>query len=900
MSSTLHEHHPDAELTVLLLDADPDEVADFAGAQLIAAADAVGEQFGLLAAANPAGALSMAVIPHLIRRVLASGDGSVLYVGAGQRVLGLLNALVSLTRDHDVVLVARASVAARSLIAQAELGEGAFSWQLLGLRSGTSTSALLDAWPRYFTTEDDEGAGAVRTWIDGIPALVPNVGILRDARYRPDRWSSSVQAPGDFCEMNDELRPDVNSARIIDFGELDAREPQSWFDRPDRVAISSAPELAQLAELHAEQLREAGWSAEGTRQPPYAQLQDGLRLTEAIRALLVNAILVGEVTSSPFVASGRAELYHYLNEPGARGRASGLTRLHMAIWDRRSDLQEAYPHLDGPDGPGFAGWLCAYADEQEGLVPELLPPVPELSYRDADSHAHEDAPRAGVNVVGFFTSELGVGEVARLLIAGLDARRIPALPIQGNLAPPSRQGASFSYADIDDAAYPINVVCVNGDGIPVFAREAGRAFFEDRYTIAVWWWEVGGPPSSWTGAYEFVDEVWVASQYVYDAIAPSSPVPVVKITLPLLLPERVGRTRAQLGLPEGFVFLYAHDYHSVFARKHPIGLIEAFCKAFAPGSGAKLVLKSINAPTRAHEHERAMHAASRHPDITLIDGYVSAAEKDAMIEQADCYVSLHRSEGFGLTLAEALLMGKPVIATRFGGNMEYMSDENSYLVDYKPTLVGEGVYPYPPDGVWAEPDLDRAAALMRRVFSEREEAQSKGRLARAEMISRHSPDVAGAVMERRLTLIAERMYEEGARSLNLEHLPPLSDELRGVAAKPPTINWGRGIASRLKRRALRPLESWILAYVAHETNVDAERRRTISALDDRMRDVARNLKDQQNARHAETMAELRRIKSHLGELAAPSRPDGRDHPVPETASLATEKTVEIPEPFSNS
>ncbi len=500
-------------------------------------------------------------------------------------------------------------------------------------------------------------------------------------------------------------------------------------------------------------------------------------------------------------------------------------------------------------------------------MPALLPPTPELAYRDANPHIHEDPPRWGVNVAGFFTAELGVGEAARLLISGLDAASIPALAIQGHLVPPSRQDEEFAYARIDEAAYPINILCINGDGVPVFAREAGRSFFEGRYTIALWWWEVGEPPADWSQSYEFLDEVWVASQHIYDAIAPTSPVPVVRMTLPVPMPNLTAGTRAELGLPEdGFVFLYVHDYHSVAARKNPLGLIEAFRRAFPAGAGAKLVLKSINAETRPQEHERIVLAAREHADITLVDAYVSGAEKNAMIAACDCYVSLHRSEGFGLTAAEAMLLGKPVIATRYGGTLEFMNDENSYLVRWEPAPVGDGAYPYSPDGTWAEPDLDHAAELMRHVFEAREEARGRGQIARREMLERHSPAVAGEAMRRRLALIHERLYLDGARALNLAHLPSLSDGAAARAAinSPPAIGWGSGRLARVRERLLRPVANWSRAYIEHQSQVEAEGRDAIerveelnARIDSRLREVAQTLQDQQQAQHAETLAVLR-------------------------------------------
>jgi glycosyltransferase involved in cell wall biosynthesis len=839
MAQTLREHHPDALLTVLVLDADPGELEAPPAARMLGMDALPGEDHGLLAAANPPGALCLAALAPLMRVLLDSGEGPVLYLGAGQRVLGPLSELLELQQDYEVAVVAR-PVARAPAAVPVEAGMGALSRQLLGLRAGRSTNALLAAWPRYFKSVEDDGWGAARAWMDSIPSLVEGVGVLRHPGYGLDPWSlasATVQgtaAAGDAAEDDRGLRVDGASARAVDFSGLDPADPPAWLDGADRIRLSAVPVLAELVECQAEDLRTAGLLDAALVRAPYAQLEDGLRVGETVRALLLQGMADGELARSPFTGAGRRELYAYLNQLDGRGRGAGLTRLHMAIWERRADLRATYPHIDGPDGAGFAGWLCLHGVESEGLVAELLPPTPELAYRDANPYLHEDGPRWGVNVVGFFTAELGVGEAARLLIAGLDAGSVPALPIQGALIPPSRQGHEFAHAAIDEAAYPINILCVNGDGIPVFAREAGRSFFEGRYTIALWFWEVGDPPPSWSQAYEFIDEVWVASQHVYDVIAPTSPVPVVKTRLPVATPELAPRGRAELGLPErGFVFLYAYDYHSVAARKNPLGLIEAFRRAFPARGDAQLVLKSINAESRADDHERVVLAARGRGDITLLDDYVSGAEKNAMIAACDCYVSLHRSEGLGLTVAEAMLLGKPVIATRYGGTLEFTSEENSYLVRCEPVAVGERAYPYAPEAIWAEPDLDHAAALMRHVLDHPQEALDRGRIARRDVLEHHSPAVAGAAMGRRLALVNE-------------HLP--------------TINWGAGRMGRLRWRAQRPVADWSRAYVEHESKIDTETQLAIARLDARVRDVARALHDQQNAHHAEALVALRRLR----------------------------------------
>src|SRR5262249_15651963 len=142
-------------------------------------------------------------------------------------------------------------------------------------------------------------------------------------------------------------------------------------------------------------------------------------------------------------------------------------------------------------------------------------------------------------------------------------------------------------------------------------------------------------------------------------------------------------TRAQLGLPDGFVFLFSFDFHSVYDRKNPEGLIAAYTRAFEPDDGATLVIKSINGAPHPSDLQRLRFAARRRPDIVLIDDYVDAHRVQGLLERSDCFVSLHRAEGFGLHLAAAMAAGTPVIATSYSGNVDFMDDDSAFLVPYE-------------------------------------------------------------------------------------------------------------------------------------------------------------------------------------------------------------------------
>ena len=232
---------------------------------------------------------------------------------------------------------------------------------------------------------------------------------------------------------------------------------------------------------------------------------------------------------------------------------------------------------------------------------------------------------------------------------------------------------------------------MNGDTIPVFAREAGPEFFHDRYTIALWWWELGEPPGGVGARHSTsVDEVWVAvGPHPAMRCPPRHPRRSSRSRCPSSCRRSQRFDRGALGLPEGFLFLFVFDYHSTAARKNPVGVIEAFRQRLRAG------LRSLARPSRRsttenlpHEHQRAPLAAAGHPDIHLARRYVWAGEKNAMVASCDCYVSLHRSEGFGLTPAEAMYLGRPVIATAYGGVIDFMTAHNSYLVGHRLAQVG--------------------------------------------------------------------------------------------------------------------------------------------------------------------------------------------------------------------
>jgi glycosyltransferase involved in cell wall biosynthesis len=367
-------------------------------------------------------------------------------------------------------------------------------------------------------------------------------------------------------------------------------------------------------------------------------------------------------------------------------------------------------------------------------------------------------PPLGVNLVGYLRAELGVAEVARQLISAFDTQEVPLLPIAID-AGTSRQQHPFGAVERFAHPYAINLLCVNADQTPQVAAMAGPDFFAGRSTIGLWWWEVSDFPDFFRAAFDVVDEIWAGSAFVADTLRAVSPKPVVRIPMPVTLPADVAPARTRFGFAEDEVtFLYVFDYNSVVARKNPVGLVDAYRRAF-PEAGAedmqtRLVLKCINSERHPSAHAQVLAAIAGREDVTVMDDYLSAADKDALLASCDCYVSLHRSEGFGLTCAEAMLLGKPVIATGYSGTADFMDAGHSLPVGWTMVPVGPANEPYPADGEWADPDLDQAAAHMRAVAADPELRRTLGERARAFVQREHSPAAAGAAMRARLEVVA--------------------------------------------------------------------------------------------------------------------------------------------------
>lgn len=415
------------------------------------------------------------------------------------------------------------------------------------------------------------------------------------------------------------------------------------------------------------------------------------------------------------------------------------SRLHRS----RPDLAAAFPEPEGRDLDAFRTWIT-HSWRRERRSPLLRPSVERMRPRWVDV----DRRPGGINVIGYFGFDKSLGDVARRILGCLRAAGVPAnaLDYHRSGSPPTREQVDTT----NELHYDTNLIVVNADQMPLFDADYGAITRPGRHTIAYWFWDVEHVPPQVLDAMRFVDEVWVATPFTAESLGALASVPVRVVDVPV--PEPVPATTLPADLArehDGFRFVVTFDHLSVTERKNPIGAIDAFRRAFPePRPGVELIVKSINASHRWIEHERVRLATAFRPDIRVVDRHLDRGEQLALIADADCLVSLHRSEGLGLHLIEAMWLGTTTIATRYSGNLHFMDDSNAALVDARlvPVTRGEGYFP--PEARWADPDLDQAATWMRRLVDEPELTARLARAARAKMLAQASPAEAGAAIAR--------------------------------------------------------------------------------------------------------------------------------------------------------
>jgi glycosyltransferase involved in cell wall biosynthesis len=311
-----------------------------------------------------------------------------------------------------------------------------------------------------------------------------------------------------------------------------------------------------------------------------------------------------------------------------------------------------------------------------------------------------------------------------------------------------------------DGVYDINVAHMATDQLPHYFSELRKQVKRCRYNILQTYWELAEAPLVWRPLLERIDELWAPNSYVADAFRPIFDRTITVIPACVNINRQYSYARQYFGLDDDrFYFIFSFDYYSGTARKNPLGVAQAFGYAFPdPKTQVGLLIKSTGPgeldPTVSQHLKNSSTIDKR---ITILDRSVDRDEILSLIDDCDCYISLHRSEGFGLGMAEAMALGKPVIATDYSGNLDFLTERTGFPVPFLLRKLMPGEYPMGEGQSWAEPDLEVAIRHMRTVFADREERVRRSLRGKQFIEDHYSGRTAAQVIMDRLHEIHKRL-----------------------------------------------------------------------------------------------------------------------------------------------
>jgi glycosyltransferase involved in cell wall biosynthesis len=763
--------------------------------------------------------LNTAIKPFVIELLFARGFENVIYFDPDIAIHGSLDEMLRWIENANILLTPHITApiddgkipAERNLLScgTCNLGFAAF-------HQSDQTQKFIGWWKSKLTrdcvVDFRRGLFVDQKWMEFAPSFCDRVQIVRHPGWNVAYWNLPTRA---VMECDGGFTVNGEPLVFFHFSGFDADRGVFGKHQTRYTLDNIPPAVATLAERYTDDVRRNGLA--DTKRIPYAhgKFADGTPVPDLARKIFREG---GDELAARFpdpAGADSAAFIRFVNEPFVfNGRSSPfVTRIMREVFHNHPDLfiEEQFPDVLGVHARSFAEWFAGPGREFHKLPDAFVQPardalsggagspavatsssfskwIYQMAWRFKDlTHAFiplktrqkiaaalfrrayvnessETSPSSaasllprGVNVIGYLRAELGVGEAARATLRACKAAGIETAAIDFTKGVQSRLDEKVPGGFATDPKFGVTLLHLNAEQVPYAVADL-EAAMKGRYNIAFWNWELPELPDSWLECTQFLDEVWAPSQFCATAFGRKLKIPVAQIPYAIDVEVPPGIGRRELGVPEdGFVFLYMFDALSVPQRKNPMAVVEAYLRARPSLRGkTHLVLKMINGEKETGTLKQLRAAMDREPSIVTIDRYLRRPELNALFNAADCYVSLHRSEGFGLTLAESMFLGKPVIATGWSSNMDFMTPWNSIPVPYRLVQLDQDYGPYPRGQWWADPDVDAAATAMIRVANEPDFGRALGAKAAEDIRTNFSPAAVGAIIRGRLDAIRHR------------------------------------------------------------------------------------------------------------------------------------------------
>jgi glycosyltransferase involved in cell wall biosynthesis len=617
-----------------------------------------------------------------------------------------------------------------------------------GAFSNTARSlAIISWWERQLRTlgsaDISTGLFTDQKWIDFAPVFSPTTYIIRDPSYNVAYWNLHERK---LTRHDDGWRVTFvdGSQSDLTFFHFSGYSPTTDILSKHENRFGKRPpgDTRQLLARYSDLLVVSGLYALRERPIAAPRFDNGVAWDPICRMLYRGILSADPDFGDPLQGDA------FLRVASGSEVGDHLPRYLRTILKQRADVAQAYD--DGRNLSDFLTWLTNDGPTQLGVGMDLLS---HLGIRGGDVKGVSGDVK-GVNYVGYFRSHLGIAEASRNAVAALKSAKIDvALHDISHQAMSPTGTYAVDLGVSSHSRYGVTILGVNADETPRTIANL-PSDLHSTFLIGCWAWETSEFLEEWCDRFDLVDEVWVASKYVAEAVRAKATVPVLVMPYAVLVPEVEPDKRwltqicPDVALDE-FIFICFFDVASIPFRKNPRGAIEAFKRAFRSHEPVRLIVKVLNGE-RDPDLLKSLVDENAGYRVTVWDAPLDSLDRFRLLASTDAFVSLHRAEGFGLVIAEAMALGRPVIVTDWSGNTDFTDSENAALVSYDLIKGKQSYGPYPAGTVWAEPNLDDAARQMRRVWEDLDWRSKIGAFAARTIATKFSSEIVGAAIKSRL------------------------------------------------------------------------------------------------------------------------------------------------------
>ena len=613
---------------------------------------------------------------------------------------------------------------------QTMLQVGSYNLGFIAINNNLEGNKLIKWWANRLEKNGfvdlKNGLFTDQKWANLMPSLFHSVYILRHPGYNLAYWNLAQRK---ISFKNNNYLVNGKPLAFVHFSGIDPLKPTIFSKHQDRLKINNIGPIKVIFDHYIKSLIKNDYIM--THKLPYAFnfLKDGTRISSAMRFYYnnlrnkrylnpfreLNANFFSKIDKS-ILLEGKSFAYILF------GLLKGL--FHNYIIKKKDILKKIKK---------FTSYnFYNYAKSQYKLGP---PPI--FFYQLVRSKLDLNS----IDIVGYARGDFGVAQNLRGVVEAFKLLdyKINVLDVSTNENQSETDQSLNKYIKLRSNSR-IQIYCVNADQTAITINNLSNKLSDRKYKIGYWFWELAEFPKAWMSAFDKLDEVWAPTKFIYECLKKVSPIPVYYI--PVVVEPKLIKSfdRNYFGLPkESYLFHFSYDFHSFTERKNPEAVLKAFENAFRNSKEkVGLVIKMNNAEKYPYSYNKLISKISNDDRIFIINKTLSRQEMYGLINSSDAYVSLHRSEGFGLGLAESMFFGKPVIATGYSGNLDFMNKYNSCLVPFKLVKVRKGEYPYGKNQFWAEPSIAEAGRYMKKLVSNKIFSNKISRLGQLTIKKNHS------------------------------------------------------------------------------------------------------------------------------------------------------------------